>query len=98
LKFLTIVPTGIYLLVKGIYENYNECDAMISGAEASASYRRLGHIHDDMITLNSTINTGQGDLTTIKDKLNTILANQAEIIKLLKTPEGKRPGWNKDGY
>jgi len=36
--------------------------------------------------------------TDIKGLLSTILANQAEIIKLLKTPEGKRPGWNKVGY
>jgi len=98
LKWLTIFPTGIYLVTKNIYENYKECDGMISGAEATASYRRLGHVHDDMVTLNSTINTAQGDLTAIKDTLNTILANQAEIIKLLKTPEGKRPGWNKEGY
>jgi hypothetical protein len=36
--------------------------------------------------------------TDIKGLLSTILANQAEIIKLLKTPEGRRPGWNKVGY
>lgn len=36
--------------------------------------------------------------TDIKGLLSTILANQKEIIKLLKTPEGKRPGWNKVGY
>lgn len=34
----------------------------------------------------------------IKALLANILANQAEIIKLLKTPEGRRPGWNKEGY
>ncbi len=34
----------------------------------------------------------------IKALIARILANQAEIIKLLKTPEGKRPGWNREGY
>lgn len=34
----------------------------------------------------------------IKALIARILANQTEIIKLLKTPEGKRPGWNRDGY
>ena len=30
--------------------------------------------------------------------LATVVANQQEIIKLLKTPEGRRPGWGKEGY
>jgi hypothetical protein len=34
----------------------------------------------------------------IKGLLAIVLAKQAEIIKLLKTPEGRRPGWQKDGY
>lgn len=36
--------------------------------------------------------------TEIKALLATIVANQVEIIKLLKTPEGKRPGWGSEGY
>jgi hypothetical protein len=34
----------------------------------------------------------------VKAMLGTIVANQNEIIKLLKTPEGMRPGWKKEGY
>lgn len=30
--------------------------------------------------------------------ITTMVSGQTEIIKLLKTPEGKRPGWNEDGY
>ncbi|MCM2314549.1 MAG: hypothetical protein NDJ92_05280 [Thermoanaerobaculia bacterium] len=30
--------------------------------------------------------------------LSTMASGQTEIIKLLKTPEGRRPGWNEDGY
>jgi hypothetical protein len=36
--------------------------------------------------------------TDIKALIARLLANQAEIIKLLKTPEGRRPGWNREGY
>lgn len=84
LKWLTIFPTGVYLVVKNTYENYKECDDMISGAEATASYRRLAHIHDDVVSL---VETSQGDLSTIKNQLT-------EIIKLLNTPQGRRPDWN----
>jgi hypothetical protein len=34
----------------------------------------------------------------LEQMLSAVVANQAEIIKLLKTPEGKRPGWGKEGY
>ena len=36
--------------------------------------------------------------TDIKARLDNVVANQLEIIKLLKTPEGKRPGFPKEGY
>ena len=43
-----------------------------------------------------------GDLAThdadIKALLANIVANQEEIIKLLKTPQGRRPGWGVEGY
>ena len=32
------------------------------------------------------------------DMLAKLVANQNEIIKLLKTPEGRRPGWGTAGY
>ncbi|HYK87460.1 MAG TPA: hypothetical protein VE398_01725 [Acidobacteriota bacterium] len=34
----------------------------------------------------------------INEKLAQLLSNQQVIIKLLKTPEGKRPGWGSEGY
>ena len=34
----------------------------------------------------------------IKALLTNVLANQEEIIKLLKTPQGRRPGWGVEGY
>ena len=91
LKWLTIFPTGFYLLQKNILENYKECDAMISGAEATASYRRLGHIHDDLENLNKKADTAQGDLSSIKSALKTIETKLNTVIQLLNTPQGLRP-------
>lgn len=34
----------------------------------------------------------------LEQMLSAVIANQAEIIKLLKTPEGRRPGWGTEGY
>ena len=71
------------------------CDATVDEAHLDAAFNRaednflLGtHIHDDLATHD----------TDIKSLLSEIAANQREIIKLLKTPQGKRPGWNVDGY
>lgn len=38
-----------------------------------------------------------GRMDTLDATLAIILANQEEIIRLLKTPQGKRPGWNRGG-
>lgn len=48
---------------------------------------------------NSKLVTHDGDLKLLLGQLlTTMVTNQMEIIKLLKTPEGRRPGWGKDGY
>jgi hypothetical protein len=73
LKWLTIFPTGAWLIAKMVYENIKACDDMIAGAEATASYRRLGHIHGDLDSLNAKIDTSQGDLTGIKSSLDKIM-------------------------
>ena len=45
--------------------------------------------HDDHLTTHDT---------DVKAMLTGVLGNQKEIIKLLKTPPGRRPGWKKEGY
>jgi hypothetical protein len=45
--------------------------------------------------LNSALDQHDADIKAGQDQLK---AGQEEVIKLLKTPEGKRPGFNKDGY
>lgn len=45
--------------------------------------------------LKAALDQHDADVKAGQDELK---AGQEEIIKLLKTPEGKRPGFNKDGY
>lgn len=82
-------------LAEEVVDAFERCDATVDEAHLDGAFNRaednfnLGlHIHDDLDTHD----------TDIKDLLSEIAANQREIIKLLKTPQGKRPGWNVDGY
>jgi len=106
LKVLTIVPTGIYLLQKNIYENLKECDSAISSAEATASYQRLGHLHGDLdnvtnkmdtaqgslSSINSKLDTAQGDLSSLKTKMDIAQGDLTFIKKKLDTAQGDLSG------
>lgn len=73
--------------------------ASTTGNIASALAAHDAHIDGDLAALSLKIeNQLAAHDTAIKILLQNILANQAEIIKLLKTPQGRRPGWEKDGY
>ncbi len=91
LKWLTIVPTMSWLIQKAVYENMTNCENMISGAEATASYQRLGHLHTDLDTLSSKTDAAQGDLSEIKSALDIIETKLDQAIQLLQTPQGLRP-------
>ena len=82
-------------LAEEVVDGLLMCDATVDEAHLDAAFNRaednfiLGtHIHDDLDTHD----------TDIKELLFEIAANQREIIKLLKTPQGNRPGWNTEGY
>ena len=94
LKFLTIIPTTLWLVEKAIYENLSQCEDMISGAEATASYQRLGHLHTDLedlnVNFNAKIDVAQGDLSSMRSALDGIQTKLNVIIELLNTPQGKR--------
>ncbi|MFA6956239.1 MAG: hypothetical protein WC538_10245 [Thermoanaerobaculia bacterium] len=61
--------------------------ALIAQLEAS-----LGR-HD------ARLSTHDADIKLLLDQSSkAIIGNEMEIIKLLKTPEGRRPGWGKEGY
>lgn len=70
-------------------------DEKISGEIASHDQNIAALVtqHDSAIADQLSLHDAE-----IKELLRQIVANQEETIKLLKTPEGKRPGWNKDGY
>jgi len=70
-------------------------DANIDGDLAAHDANIDGDLaaHDARIT--DQLSTHDSD---IKALLADIVANQEEIIKLLKTPQGRRPGWGVDGY
>ena len=90
----TVVCAGLASAVAAaeeVVDAFLRCDATVDEAHLDAAFNRaednflLGtHIHDDLATHD----------TDIKSLLSEIAANQREIIKLLKTPQGKRPGWN----
>jgi len=59
----------------------------------------LDAIESDLAAHDGRLAVHDADIKTVlAQMLQTVVANQAEIIKLLKTPEGKRPGWGKEGY
>ena len=66
---------------------------MISGAEATASYRRLGHIHGDVETLSSKADVAQADLSSIKNTLANMdtkfSADLSSIKSALSTMDAK---------
>lgn len=94
----TVVCAAIAVAVAAAEEVLDamlRCDATVDEAHLDATFKRaednfiLGtHIHENLDTHD----------TDIKELLSEIAANQREIIKLLKTPQGQRPGWNKEGY
>jgi hypothetical protein len=85
--------------------------ALASQAGAADDLSAALAAHD--ILVNATLDTIKGNLAThdtrlgrhdadikalLEQMLSAVVANQTEIIKLLKTPEGRRPGWGKEGY
>jgi hypothetical protein len=52
-------------------------------------------LEDDIVGLLEELKAGQEELKGGQEELK---AGQEEVIKLLMTPEGKRPGWNKEGH
>jgi len=56
--------------------------------------------HDSRLSAHDTrLGVHDADIKArLEQMLSAVVANQMEIIKLLKTPEGRRPGWGKEGY
>lgn len=71
----------------------------VDSAEIEAGYENgvsiLGDLAAHDVRITDQLSAHDAD---IKALLTNILANQVEIIKLLKTPQGRRPGWGVEGY
>jgi len=105
LSFACIVEDLFYFPLKDLFENILACEAYYDGQELEASYLRLGHIHDDILTHESNLGDHDFDIKKLLaeiqavqgeqgDMLETMLENQEEIIRLLNTPNGRRDDWN----
>jgi len=103
-------PTGIgCAIVCGLVEGYklvvitakipiDACDKHTEGvnaAEIEAGYENSVGILNDLATALGNQDEILGNQDEILENQGDVLENQDEIIKLLKTPQGKRPGWNK---
>lgn len=88
----------IVALLQGQDSSSDEIAAAIAAHDASvkallAKLDALVKSHDAKLAAHDA------EIKTLLDRMiNGVVANQMEIIKLLKTPEGRRPGWGKEGY
>lgn len=57
-----IVTDIAYFAAKGIYDNFNLCNDFVTAAEVNGSYRRLGHIHDDLGTVKSNLQSAEASI------------------------------------
>jgi hypothetical protein len=108
LSVVCILEDILFFIPKDLFENVMACEAYYDGQELEASYLRLGHLHEDLEDHESSLDGHDGDIKALiaqlqavqgqhGEMLEAILANQEEIIELLKTPQGQRDGWNGKG-
>jgi hypothetical protein len=100
------VAEGLVGAAEGIVEHFEACDNGVDSAEIEGTWKGLGYInsvleaHIGQLTIHdedikSEIALIHDRLDTQKGMLEAVLANQQMIMQLLKTPNGKRPNWNK---
>jgi hypothetical protein len=74
---------------------FQRCDATVDEAHLDGAFLRA----EDNFDLNSLIHHDiMTHDTEVKALLNQLIDNQKLIIKLLKTPQGRRPEWKTEGY
>jgi hypothetical protein len=76
----------------------DEISAAIAAHDASVK-ALLAQLDAYMRTHDAKLLKHDAEIKLLLDRMLTgVVTNQMEIIKLLKTPEGRRPGWGKEGY
>ena len=85
------------------------CDATIDGAEIEGAFERASNIYDQNVDIDADLAAHDADLAAHDADIKALLAKIQEsvdanrekldhIIKLLLTPQGRRPGFKKDGF
>lgn len=96
---------GLVGVAEGVVEHFEACDNGVDSAEIEGTWKGVVHINsvleahtDQLMTHDEDI---KRELDLIHDKLDTqeemlefVLDNQRKIMKLLRTPQGRRPRWN----
>ena len=105
-----IVTDIAYIVAAALEENQELCNDSIGAAELTATFRGVEAINTNMGTMYETLMVHDETLvkhdediaeqlnthdSEIKALLQSTLDNQATIIELLKTPQGRRSGWNR---
>lgn len=80
-----------------VLDLFEVCFDSIDSAEIEAAWKNTEVIHSDLVTHDSHLTTHDNNLAAhdadIKARLNQIDAVLQEIIRLLITPQGRRPGF-----
>lgn len=81
---------------------FQRCDATVDEAHLDGAFLRAednfklnGLIYSNMMTQDTEM---KAKLTEVTNNQEVILENQELIIKLLKSPQGSRPGWGTQGF
>lgn len=83
------------LSILGSLDSQNDAIEEIANALADHDANIDGDLAAHDARIRTQLNTHDSE---IKAMIQDVLTNQEEIIKMMKTPEGRIPGWKKEGY
>jgi hypothetical protein len=78
------IVAGVFQIARGVWEEFLLCQESIDNAEILGTYERVQDVFNSL---------NEHD-TAIKNKLDILEGKTDLAIRLLLTPQGKRPGWN----
>lgn len=93
------VVTAVFAVARAVWEEFLLCQDSIDSAEILGTYWRTEDIFNSLNEHDTDIKAqvNQHDID-IKARLAVIEGQLDLVLKLLVTPEGRRPGWNKQVY
>lgn len=88
---LACIPVDIILFAaQVVFDEIDNCDSDIDGAEIEGTYERSAHLHGDMELLQDTVDILDGKLDALLVLVEQLRETNCEIVKLLHTPQGQR--------